>query len=113
MVEIRIRKTGGECGIRTRGGGFAPATWSSPEVARVHSVVDLNADRSLEFAVVQQGSAALPSPLPSKCNEVSLHAGQRRADYSNSGSGYPNVIRSDSSRIPLVACWAQWWIKSK
>ena len=48
-----------------------PATWSSPEVARVHSVLDLNADRSLEFAVVQRGSAALPSPLPSKCNELS------------------------------------------
>jgi hypothetical protein len=33
--------------------------------------LDLNANRSLEFAVVRQGSATLPSPLPSKCNEVS------------------------------------------
>jgi hypothetical protein len=53
--------------------GFEPAVEvlqtyarSSPEVARVHSVLDFKADRSLEFAVVHQSSAALPSTLPSK-----------------------------------------------
>jgi len=49
-----------------------PAIWSSPEVARVHCDLDLDADRSLEFALVQQGSAALPSPLPSPATRYVL-----------------------------------------
>jgi hypothetical protein len=52
--------------------GFEPAVEvlqtsarSSPEFARVHSVLDFSIDRSLEFILVRQSALALPSSTPS------------------------------------------------
>src|SRR5207248_1097079 len=65
--EIRIQKLEASAGFEPAVEVLQPATRSSPEVARVHPVLNLDANRSLEFAIVQQGSAALPS----MCDKVS------------------------------------------
>src|SRR5207248_4107187 len=69
--EIRIQKLEASARFEPAVEVLQPATRSSPEVARVHPVLNLDANRSLEFAIVQQGSAALPSTLPSMCDKVS------------------------------------------